>query len=62
MIQSLDIICSPSKYEIVMYAEFKDTFYTVRYENTLAKSEKRIWQINDLLLREIIYIYINVIL
>ena len=54
----MDIICSSSKYENGIYAEFKDVFYTVGYENPLAKSGKSIRGINDFLFCEIIYIYI----
>ena len=31
MRESLDIICSQSKYEKGMYYELKDVFYSVRY-------------------------------
>ena len=31
MKESLDIIFTPYKYEEVMYAKFKDFFYTVTY-------------------------------
>ena len=35
--ESLDIICSPYKYEKWMYAEFKDVYYAVRYVNPKEK-------------------------
>ena len=43
MKEYLDIICSPSKDEKGMYAECLDVFYSVRYENPLAKPENGIW-------------------
>ena len=39
MRESLDIICSPSKDEKCIYAEYKEVFYAFRYENPLTKSE-----------------------
>ena len=58
MREYVDIICYPSKYEIVMYAELKDISYSVRYKKPLAKSEKGIWWRNNFLFYERIYIYI----
>ena len=40
MRQSLDIMCSPSRYEKCMHAEFKSIFDAVRHEKPLDKPSK----------------------
>ena len=46
--ESLFIICSPSKEEKGMYAEFEDMDCTVMYVNPRAESENTEWVKNSL--------------
>ena len=55
---SVNFTCSQYKYEKCKYAEFKDVFYAVRYENPLSKLAKgNLVNKYYLVLRNNVYIY-----